>query len=364
MKRVYFAPAHVDKLSPEHTLPNKFKRLLGKIRLSTVVKNQTVAIKIHEGSGVGFTTVRPLFLRILVDAIKEKGGNPFITGGIGWPTNSKDRGYTEEVLGAPLFPGAGVTDRYLCPVETGDPELPVVEVCGNIAHADAMIVVSHAKGHGHCGFGATIKNLGMGCVSGKTRHDIHRMMDTGFDWDENRCDRCNLCVENCPKAAISFKKHGALSVFLHDCTYCMHCITSCPNKAITIDMSTYKTFQKGLALATKASLKGFKKSRLLYINVLMDITPLCDCWGFSSPSILPDIGIMASKDLIAVDQASLDLMDHRHLIPGSLPESLELTRKRGAHLWERIHNKNPYIQVEEAAKLSLGSTKYDLIEVE
>jgi uncharacterized Fe-S center protein len=363
---VYFTPAYVEHLTAENTLPPRFDRLLSKLRLKAAFAGQTVAVKIHEGTGVGFTTVRPIFLRALIEALKQAGARPFLTGGIGWPTNSKERGYTEETLGAPLFPAAGVTDRYLVPVETKDPDLPVVEICGNIAHADAMVVVSHAKGHGHCGFGGVIKNLGMGCVSRKTRNDIHRLMDTGFAWDDAKCCRCKHCVENCPAGAIAFKGNGRrakLEIFLHDCRYCMHCVTSCPEGALTIDMSTYETFQKGLALATRASLTGFRKGKLLYINVIMDVTPLCDCWGFSSPAIIPDVGIMVSKDLVALEQATLDAMDYKKLIPGTLPKTLKTQSKRGAHLFERIHRKDPYFQVKAAARMKLGSRKYNLIEV-
>ncbi len=364
MSKIYLAPAYVAKLSKENTLPPRFERLLKKFRMKPAFEGLTVAVKIHEGTGVGFTTVRPIFIRYVVEAVKQAGGRPFLTGGIGWPTDSKERGYTEEVLGAPLFPAAGVTDQYLCPVETGDPDLSVVEICGNIAHAEAMVVISHAKGHGHCGFGGTIKNLGMGCVSRKTRNDIHRLMDTGFEWDENQCCRCMHCVENCPTGAVSFKSSGRLDIFLHDCTYCMHCVTSCPTGALNIDMSTYETFQKGLALATKASLACFPKGKLLYINVIMDVTPLCDCWGFSSQAIVPDVGIMAGKDPVALEQATLDALDYRNLIPGTLPETLKPAARRGAHLFERIHNKDPYFQVRASAALKLGSMDYELIVVE
>ena len=103
---VYFAPAYVEHLTAENTLPPRFGRLLSKLRLKAAFAGQTVAVKIHEGTGVGFTTVRPIFLRAVIEALRQVGARPFLTGGIGWPTNSKVRGYTEETLGAPLFPAA------------------------------------------------------------------------------------------------------------------------------------------------------------------------------------------------------------------------------------------------------------------
>ena len=364
MEKVFFADAHVEHPERDGTLPPRFQRLLGKFRLKRSFKGSTVAVKIHEGTGVGFTTIRPIFIRYLVNAIREAGARPFITGGIGWPTESKVRGYTEEVLGAPLFPAAGVTNRYLVTRKTGDQDLPEVEVCGNIAHTDAMVVISHAKGHGHCGYGGTLKNLGMGCVSRKTRDEIHRLMDTGFSWDEELCIHCRRCVENCPTGAVRFKSNGRLDVFLHDCRYCMHCVTSCPTGAIAIDMRTYRTFQKGLALASRAVLEGFSRGRLMFINVIMDVTPLCDCWGFSTQAIVPDVGIMASRDPVAVDQATLDAIDQCPLIPGTLPKGWKPARSRRKHLFDRIHHKDPYFQVKAAEECGLGTRKYERITVE
>lgn len=363
-EKVYLADAHVGSLEREQTLPHRFKRMLNRFPLGRTLEGKVVAVKIHEGTGVGFTTVRPIFIRGVIEKIKGVGGEPFVTGGIGWPVHSKVRGYTEEVLGAPLFPGAGVTDQYLVSRDTGDEDLPAVEVCGNIAHAEAMVVVSHAKGHGHCGFGGTLKNLGMGCVSRRSRDEIHRLMDTGFSWKGDQCMRCKQCVQNCPTGAVRFKANDTLDIFLHDCRYCMHCVTSCPTGAIAIDMRTYRIFQKGLALASRAVLEGFSRGRLLFINVIMDVTPLCDCWGFSSQAIVPDVGIMASRDPVAVDQATLDVIDHNRLIPGTLPKPLALEGKNKGHLFDRIHRKNPYFQVKAAAALGLGVREYRIIPVE
>jgi uncharacterized Fe-S center protein len=102
---------------------------------------------------------------------------------------------------------------------------------------------------------------------------------------------------------------------------------------------------------------------VLYITMLMNITPLCDCWGFSTPALVPDIGIMASKDIVAVEQASLDSIDAKNYIPGALPDQLELADGDG-HLFERIWRKDPYLQVETAAGLNLGSREYELSEIE
>ncbi|MBI3008285.1 MAG: DUF362 domain-containing protein [Candidatus Omnitrophica bacterium] len=112
MSKVYFASAHVKRLVAEDTLPPKFGRLLKKLIGKDVFKNQTVAIKMHLGGNVGFTTIRTLFVRMLVDKVKEAGGKTFITGGAEWVQDAKIRGYTEEVLGAPIYQASGIKDKY------------------------------------------------------------------------------------------------------------------------------------------------------------------------------------------------------------------------------------------------------------
>ena len=143
----------------------------------------------------------------------------------------------------------------------------------------------------------------------------------------------------------------------------MHCVTSCPEKAIEIREEGIRYFQEGMARTTKAVLDTFQPNRVLYITLLANITPLCDCWGFTTPSLVPDIGIVASDDIVAVEQAALDLIKTENYIEGSLPEQLQLAEGDG-HLFQRIWHKDPYLQVETAAEIGLGSRKYEIAEIE
>jgi len=118
-----------------------------------------------------------------------------------------------------------------------------------------------------------------------------------------------------------------------------------------------------MARVVKTVLEGFEQSRVLYINALLNITPLCDCWGFTTPSLVPDIGIMASEDIVAIEQATLDSIKAENYIPGSLPEQVKMSEGDG-HLFQRIWAKDPYLQVETAAELGLGSRDYEIVEVE
>jgi len=360
---VRFASSKVKELRRHATLPVKFEKLLKAYPLEEMFSDQQVAIKIHVGNDIGYTTIHPLFIRILVDALKAAGGKPFVTDGSGSLHNARVRGYTEEVLGAPLVPAAGIANNYAYTREVGYESLDTVDLCGNVVDAGAMVVLSHGKGHGNSGFGGAIKNVAMGCVARDSRGKLHRLQGEGFHWDPDKCERCRACVENCPaEGAIWFDDEDQLKWFDHHCRFCRHCEISCPMEAIAIPKEGILRFQMGMALTTREVLGTFEPDRVLHVNVLLGITPFCDCWGFSTPALVPDVGILASTDIVAVEQASLDLIRMEDFIPGSLPESMTLAE--GNHLFERIHGMDPYLQVACAADLQLGSREYFLEVVE
>jgi len=358
--KVTFASARPKELRADATLPALLEKMLGKWALKKRLAGKTVAIKMHLGGHLGYSTVHPVFVRGIVNAVKAAGGDPFVTDIPPAVPTARHRGYTAEVLGAPILAATDVADKFVRPKRVGYRSLKTVNVAGNIAEAGAMIVLSHGKGHGNSGFGGAIKNIAMGCVDGHTRGQIHRLMSAAFEWDESKCTGCLLCRDNCPNDAISYND-GKISIFDHACKYCMHCQLVCPNEAITIDQRGYRWFQHGMALATRAALETFEPGRVLYITVLTQITPFCDCWGFTTPSLVPDIGIVAGDNICAVEAAALDLIKAEDYIDGSLPSPLK--RSGTGHLFEQIHGKDPYIQIEECEKAGLGGRGYRLTKV-
>lgn len=358
---VYLAGAGVAKLEADSTLPAKFKRLLARFPLAEMAAGQVVAVKMHLGGNLGYTTIHPFFVRLLVAALREAGSRPFITD-IAWtvPT-AKERGYTEEVTGAPVYAATGLKDRYHYPHAVSYKTLSEVQVAGYIEDADVLINLSHVKGHGACGYGGACKNLAMGCVTGKTRADLHAL-EGGLRWEADKCTHCKMCIDACRYGANRFTDEGEYRIFYHHCVYCQHCANACPQKAITLSAESFLVFQEGMALATRTVLDTFAPDKVLHINFLTEITMFCDCWGFSTPSLVPDIGIAASTDLVALEQACLDLIKNEDFIPGSLPKDRRLVE--GGHLLERIHAKDPFVQVKALERHGVGSRAYELVEVE
>ena len=362
MSELLFARYAGKNLEPTNSIGAKWSRMLEALDLARTVRDKRTCIKMHLGGGTGFTTIHPFFTRKLVEAVKAAGATSvFITDSPGSVEHAVERGYTAETVGCPLLPLSGATDRYfqVCPVTPPFGAFREVSIGGEVLAAEALIDFSHVKGHGACGFGGASKNLSMGCVTQPSRGALHAL-EGGLEWDDKRCTRCKKCAEHCPNQAISFNE-GRFEVFYHNCKYCQHCVLICPAKALRMQGGRYRDFQRGMALTTKAVLEHFAPEQRLFINLLMNVTIFCDCWGMTTPALVPDIGILAGSDIVAIEQASLDLVRTEDLIPGALPPGWTLGAS--GHLFERVHGKDPHAVVEFLAELGLGTTGYILREI-
>ncbi|NLB60176.1 MAG: 4Fe-4S dicluster domain-containing protein, partial [Lentisphaerae bacterium] len=172
-----------------------------------------------------------------------------------------------------------------------------------------------------------------------------------------------LCLQACDTGAIKLdRRTNNINIFFHDCRFCRHCVNVCPRQALVVrKRDGFAHFQEAMALTTKTVLDSFAPARVLHINVLLNITPLCDCWGFSSPAVVPDIGIMASHDMVALETASLDAIRYQDFIAGTLIGQRQL--KRRGHLFQRIHGKDPFLQLHALAKQGVGQARHKLITV-
>lgn len=356
--KVLFSSVRFSGYDAKGMLPSKFGRLLDNTGLKDVVGGKWTAVKMHLGREIGTTTIHPLYVKILVDKLKSWGAKPFITDQV--IGGARVRGYTEELLCVPIIPVCGVMGRYVYEKSVDFKTFKNLDIGGSIHDADIMIDLSHVKGHGACGYGGACKNIAMGCVTDRTRNQIHSL-EGGLVWSEELCTHCEACVLSCNHNANSFEG-GKYSVFYHNCTTCQHCVKVCPTGAISLDAHNYTDFQTGMAVCTEGVLNTFGPGSVYYINFLTNITIICDCWGISTPSLVPDIGIMASGDLVAIERACLDAIKTENLIEGGLPQGFALGER--GHLFERIHGKDPYIQLAELEKRGLGTQQYYTEEVE
>ena len=357
--KVLFSPRAYTRYEASQTLPEKFSRMLEKSGLGDKVNGKTVAIKMHVGSGITYSTIPPVFVRKLVDFVHAHGGDCFITDHYVYKRHPEQRGYTESNLGCPVLDDCGHLGKYFYTKEVDFKTFRHVDVAGLIHDADFMIDFSHVKGHGACGFGGACKNIAMGCVTDRTRHEIHAL-EGGLVWNKDKCVHCGKCIPACNHFANSFTepgKNGEYKVNYHHCTMCQHCLKVCPVGAITLDSHDYADFQTGMAVCTRAVVDTFAPGNVFYINMLIAITALCDCWGMTTPALVPDIGIMASDDIVAIERASLDAIKMEDLIPAGVPAGMELSGH--GHLFEQLHGKNPFIQLQKLEEYGLGTQDYE-----
>ena len=214
--------------------------------------------------------------------------------------------------------------------------LKEVEVAKDLREANGVIVLSHVKGHDLAGYGGAIKNLGMGGVPAEEKGRIHDSSKPVLDL--KKCVGCGLCAPLCINKAIKII-NGKMKI-VGDCFGCGLCIRNCPQQALKPKLAL---FPKLLTEAACAVLKNFKKRKVIFVNVLEKISKMCDC-AKTSEIICPDIGILVSDDVVAIEQASVDLIN----------------KKTGKDLFFQLHKISPNEQIDEAEKLGLGERKYRL----
>lgn len=370
MATVYYASARALDFDYHVSLPAKLQELLDQVDLKRFIeKNDYVAVKMHLGSQGAFRTVRPVFIRKITDAVRNAGGSPFVTDtvripGLEYLDVASANGYNHLSVGAPVILADGIFGKDIINVPAGE-LLGEIGVAGAIYEAQAMVVVSHCKGHIAAGYGGAIKNLGMGGIGAKNREGkpergrMHFAQNTHLEWDREACEYCNKCVEICPHEAIDFDDR---QIYLDQgrCAKCARCARVCPSGALVAPVSE-EVFQKSLAEAAKAVVGTFKPEKILYVNFLLDVQPECDCMPLADVPVIQDQGILISEDIVAVEAATLDMMDKAPYLPGSKGED---NKEKEGHIMKKVTGKDPYIHVRAAAELGLGQLDYTLVEIE
>ena len=371
MSKVYFASARVKKWTYADSMPGKLERALKEVNLSAHFgKDEWIAVKTHFGSEGSHRVVRPVFLRKVVDALKGIDAKPFVTDtvrikGLDYLEVANQNGINSLSVGAPVVLGDGLYGNDNIMVKAGE-ILGEIAVASLIHDVPAMVVCSHVKGHIQAGYAGAIKNVAMGGISSSHRHcgwkcgrgAMHTIGEGRLIWDEEKCELCLQCEEICPLKIIRFENE-MFGYNEDDCWRCGRCARVCPEGALTLQGDDER-FMKALAEAAMSVLSTFKANKVLYINFLTEIQPECDCMPAADVPVMQDQGILISDDIVAIEQATIDLLLNAKPLPQSAADKPE--RQSGDILFEL--SKKPYlIQIEEAERLGLGSKHYELIEI-
>jgi uncharacterized Fe-S center protein len=364
---VYFASlrAHSD----QESTTEKVRRLFDRAGFPGILSpGDKTAIKIHFGEKGNDGFISPVYVRQVVEKSRECGALPFLTDTntlyLGSRSNAVEHittailhGFDFAVAGAPVIIADGLNGNNRAIVKIDKKHFKTVVIAGDIATADSLLVLSHFKGHIVSGFGGAIKNLAMGCAPPEGKRAQHKAQP--FVTDE-RCIGCGKCTMVCPKSAITVvKKKSAIN--RNKCIGCFECMHVCQSRAIDIDWETdIPVFLERMAEYAYGAVEG-KAAKTGFMNFLIRITPDCDCFPFSDAPIVPDIGILASKDPVAIDAASFDLVNEQVGFADSL---LKAHHSAGEDKFKGVHpNTDGYRQLRYAERLGMGSTSYNLIKI-
>lgn len=310
-----------------------------------------VAIKMHFGEKGNDGYIKAEFVRPAIKLIQQKKAAAFLTdtGTIynGNRSNAPDHlqlaaehGFSQTRLQTPVVIADGLIGNDYYEVEVGGKYFKKVKIASAIYEADCMLVLSHFKGHLLTGFGGALKNLGMGCAARLGKFEMHSSVSPTVE--SARCTACGACIERCAHKALSFED-GKIHLNKKICAGCGECVIVCNFGALSITWNEGQArVQEKIAEYARGAILN---KRCFFINFLNHITPNCDCLSKKETPLLPDIGIMASEDPVAIDQASLDLVI-----------------KQGGDVFKKTYPHIDYnIQLECAEKLGVGSRNYALV---
>ena len=357
-------------------LPTKLKKLIRKAGIDQInMDGKFVAIKLHFGELGNISYLRPNYSKAVADVVKDLGGKPFLTDcNTMYPGSRKnalehlecawENGFTALTVGCPILIGDGLkgTDDVEVPVVGGE-YVKAAKIGRAVMDADVFISLTHFKGHEMTGFGGTIKNIGMGCGSRAGKAEQH--CDGQASIDEEKCCGCYTCFKECANDALVFDAEvKKMHVNKENCVGCGRCLGACNFDAIAFtDFAAIEHLNRRMAEYTKAVIDG---RPCFHISLVVDVSPNCDCHGENDVPILPNLGMFASFDPLALDQACADACMQATPMPGSqLFENMAKPDFVDHH--DHFINSKPETEwrtcLEHAEKINLGTRQYQLIKI-
>jgi len=352
-------------------LPQKLSRLLKTAGIENILnENDLTAVKIHFGEQGNTAYIRPVFIRKIIQTIKEYKATPFLTDAntlyVGTRSNSVshintaiENGFSYSSMDStPIIIADGLMGTSQTKVSIDQKNCSNVYIGSEVINANALVSVAHFKGHELSGFGGTLKNLGMGCASRRGKLDMHSNVSPKIK--RKTCIGCAECEKHCPARAISLEEKKA-HIDKDKCIGCGECIVRCPTQSVNINWNqTIPVFLEKMMEYTLGVLKN-KEKKAFFINFITDISPKCDCLSYCESPIINNVGILASTDPVAIDQASADLVNQQKGLSGTvLQTNLAPGEDKFKGLYPAVDWEH---QLGYAQKIGLGTREYKLIKL-
>lgn len=361
---VYYIETKKDS---NKSLIDRLAQMIDRSRLLNKIEpGDRVALKMHFGERGGHGYIRTPFIGKIVQKVKEYNGIPFVTdtntlyahkrhNAIDHLKTAAINGFTYETVGAPIIIADGLTGNDYEIIKVKGKHFKEIYIGSSIFYADFIIAATHFTCHPLGGFGGSIKNLAMGCSSIKGKFLQHSELVPAVD--ENLCRLCERCIETCSFDAI---KKGKKSIYFIEkkCVGCGECIGACRYNAIRPKFPTESRKLQEKMVEYVMGIINQKDKKVVYINFLIDITPGCDCFSLSNSPIVPDLGILLSNDPVAIDKASVDLVN-------SAPFNLlwsDMDKEKGKDKFKLVYKNIDWkSQLEYGQKMGIGKKDYKII---
>lgn len=360
--KVFFIDFHTH---PQQNILIKLQKLLigaGFDHLNLTKK--MTALKIHFGEPGNMSFIRPNYATTIANMVKERGGIPFLTdentlykgrrsNGIDHLQSAYENGFSPLTTGCHVVIADGIYGKEYREIDINFKHCKTAKIGSAIADADVLISINHFKGHEMAGFGGALKNIGMGSGSIGGKLEMHS--DSQPYIIRDNCTGCEVCVANCAHDSIHLDNENIATINYDTCTGCGQCIAVCQYGAPQAKFNAVNMQQKMMEYAFAV----LKNKQAFHINFIMDVSPNCDCWGYNDIPLVPNIGIMASTDPVAIDRASADMVNKSSTIPGNVISKHEhSTSDKFRQVYPNI---DWNVGLNYAEELGIGTQKYDLI---
>lgn len=366
--KVYFADLRADV---HENLQQKLTRLMKTAGMGDIdFQDKFVAIKLHFGEPGNLAFLRPNWARTVADFVKERGGKPFLTDCntlyVGGRKNALDHmdsamlnGFNPMTTGCQIIIADGLkgSDEVEVPVAGGE-YVKNAKIGRAVMDADVFISLTHFKGHEEAGFGGCLKNIGMGCGSRAGKMEQHNAGKPHVA--EKHCIGCGQCRKICAHGA-PIIENGKAHIDHDKCVGCGRCIAVCPKDAVRIDWDeTTTNLNCKIAEYTKAVVDG---RPCFHISLVIDVSPNCDCRSENDMAIVPNVGMFASFDPVALDMACVDAVNAQTPLRGSAADDAHAKAHVHDH-FQRLHpDTNWRSCLEHGEKIGIGTREYELIKI-
>ena len=369
MSKVYFTNLRVKG---GRSLLDKLEMLVTKAGIEQIdFVGKFTAVKIHFGEPGNLAYIRPNYAARLVQFLQKKEARVFLTDSntlyCGCRSNAVDHlqsamenGFNPIAVPCPVIIADGLKAIDYREVRIDGKYCKTAKIGAAIADADIIISMNHFKGHEQTGFGGALKNLGMGSASAAGKMEMHSSSQPRIV--EGNCTSCGQCVKYCASKAVTLNKHRKAEIDRAKCTGCGQCIAVCQYDAAQVvwncaaDITCYKVAEYTLAV--------LKDKPHFHVSFIMDVSPDCDCWGYNDAPIVPNIGIAASFDPVALDKACADMVTAVAANTGTRLNVHEHGMLQNEDKFKLIHpNTDWKLGLAHAEKIGLGSMEYELITV-